>query len=124
MASIESKIYNVLSAATAVTALTTSIFPEHRPSADVLPAVVYSRIAGVRENSLSGYVNLENAVVQVEIYTADLDGRRILGDNITTALTASTSFNAILSESPFDDYDDEYQIYIRTMDFSIWNKTT
>jgi hypothetical protein len=122
MPSLESKIYSVLSAATAVTALTTRIYPEHRPAADALPAVVFSRVAGFRVNTLGGFSNLENANVQVEVYTGSIDTRRLLADNVTTALTASTSFNAILTDSPFDSYEDEEALYIRTMDFSIWNK--
>jgi hypothetical protein len=122
MPSLESKIYSVLSAATAVTALTTRIYPEHRPAADALPAVVFSRVAGFRINTLGGFSNLENANVQVEVYTGSVDTRRLLADNVTTALTASTSFNAILTDSPFDSYEDEEALYIRTMDFSIWNK--
>jgi hypothetical protein len=122
MPSLESKIYSVLSAATAVTALTTRIYPEHRPAADALPAVVFSRVAGFRVNTLGGFSNLENANVQVEVYTGSIDTRRLLADNVTTALTVSTSFNAILTDSPFDSYEDEEAMYIRTLDFSIWNK--
>lgn len=121
MPSLESKIYSVLSAATAVTALTTRIYPEHRPAADALPAVVFSRVAGFRVNTMSGYTNLENANIQVECYSNSVDGRRLLADCVTTALTASTSFNTVLTDSPFDSYEDEEGLYIRTMDFSIWN---
>lgn len=124
MASIESKVYSVLSGSTSITALTTRIYPEHRPAADALPAVVFSRVAGLRVNSLAGYSNLENAQIQVECYAGNVDGRRALADTVTTALTAATAFNCILMESPFDEYDDEAQMYIRTMDFSIWHQDT
>jgi hypothetical protein len=124
MASIESKLYGVLSASTSITALTTRIYPEHRPAADALPAVVFSRVSGLRVNSLAGYSNLENAQVQVECYAASVDGRRALADVVTTAITKATTFNAVLMEAPFDDYDDESALYIRTMDFSIWNRDT
>lgn len=124
MASIESKLYSVLSASTSITVLTTRIYPEHRPAADALPAVVFSRVSGLRVNSLGGYSNLENAQVQVECYSSSVDGRRELADVVTTAITEASQFNAVLTEAPFDDYDDESALYIRTMDFSIWNRDT
>jgi hypothetical protein len=124
MASLESKIYSVLSAATAVTAITTHIYPEHRPPADPLPAVVFSRVSGLRVNSLSGYSNLENASIQVECYSSIVDGRRALSDAVILAMATATPFSALLNDSPFDDYDDEAGVYIRTMDFSVWNRDT
>lgn len=122
MASLESKIYSVLSGATAVTGLTTRIYPEHRPPADALPAVVFSRVSGLRVNHLRGYGNLENAQIQIECYASAVDGRRALSDAIIGALSSAAQFSALLLESPFDDYDDEAPVYVRTMDFSIWHK--
>ena len=107
MPSIESKIYSVLSAATAVTALTTRIYPEVRPAADALPAVVYSRLSGLRVNSLSGYSGLENARVQLDIYAQTVDKRREVYDAVVTAMNAATVFTCLLVDSPFDSYDDE-----------------
>ena len=122
MPSLESKIYSVLSAATAVTAISTRIYPEHRPPADALPAVVFSRVSGLRVNTLGGYSNLENAQIKVECYSANVDGRRALADAVIGAMSAAVSYSALLNDSPFDDYDDEAGVYIRTMDFSIWNR--
>lgn len=122
MPSLESKIYSVLSAASVVTALTTRIYPEHRPPADALPAVVFSRVSGLRVNHLGGYSNLENAQIQVECYSSAVDGRRALADAVIGALSSAVTFSALLHDSPFDDYDDEAAMYIRTMDFSIWNR--
>lgn len=122
MPSLESKIYGVLSTATAITVLTTRIYPEHRPPADALPAVVYSRVSGLRVNHLTGYSNLENAQIQFECYASAVDGRRALADAVIGALSSAVAFSALLNDSPFDDYDDEAEMYIRTMDFSIWNR--
>ncbi len=124
MPSIESKIYSVLSASSLVNTLTTRIYPENRPAADALPAVVYSRLSGLRVNSLSGYSGLENARIQFDIYSSSVDKRRELSDNVITAITGATAFTCLLVDSPFDSYDDEPTTpeYIRTLDFSIWNR--
>lgn len=126
MASIESKVYSVLSASTIVNTLTTRIYPEIRPADDALPAVVYSRLSGLRVNSLSGYSSLENVRMQVDVYASSVDGRRALSDAVTDVLTAAQTFSGLLVESPFDSYDDEPTIpeYIRTLDFSLWNRGT
>jgi hypothetical protein len=126
MPSIESKIYSVLSASSAVVALTTRIYPEVRPAADPLPAVVYSRLSGLRVNSMSGYSGLENARIQFDIYAQSVDMRRQLSDEVILSVTGASAFTGLLVDSPFDSYDDEPTIpeYIRTLDFSIWNKGT
>ena len=124
--SLEGRIYTILSGATALTAETTAIYPEHRmyeTTAVSLPAVVYSRLAGQRVNDLSGYSGLENAIVEIDVYTSSVDKRRIIGDAVVAALTAATTFDCILTDSPVDDYiSEENQVteYIRTFDFSIW----
>ena len=122
--SVESRTYGVLSGAAAVTALVpTAIYPEHRMQADVLPAIVYSRVSGFRVNSLStGYSGLENVEMDISVYTANIDSRREIGDVVITAMTAATIFKCILQESPFDDYDDEIKTYSREISFSVWNR--
>ncbi len=124
MASIENKVYSVLSGAAALTALTTEIYPDHRPAAAALPAVVYTRLSGIRVNTMSGYSNLENVSLQIYVYSSSIDQRREISDQVIIAMTGASQFKCILDESPFDDYDDEIQVYERVMDFSIWNLDT
>jgi len=124
--SLEGDIYAALSGAATVTNQTTAIYPEHRlyeTTAVALPAIVYSRLAGNRVNDLDGYAGLENAIVQIDVYTSSVDSRRVIGDAVVSVMTAATAFKCLLTDSPIDDYiDEENEIkeYIRTMDFSIW----
>ena len=123
--SLESKIYAALSTATALTALVgTSIFPDHKPQESSTPSVVYSRVSGLRDYHLQGFSGLENARVQFDIYSTDIDGRRKVTDQVVTAIEAFTSFTAMALSSPIDQYDDRLQIYRRIQDFSIWNHDT
>lgn len=123
---IEAKVYSVLSGATALTALVGSrIYPEHRHQSTGTPAVVYYRApGGERVNSLKGYEKMENAIIEISVYTSTIDDRRIIADQVMAAMAASTTFGSILPDPPYDDYDDETQVYDRTMQFSVWNQTT
>jgi len=120
--SLYNRIYESLTTSTALMALTTKAYPEHRPQSDGAPAVVYKRISGQRENTLDGgYVNLENARVEIKIFATAIDARRVVADAVVTAITASTRFSAISAMSPYDSYDPIVREYTRILDFSIWN---
>lgn len=122
--SLESRIYAALTTATALTALVgTAIYPEHRPQEGTMPAVVYSRVSGLRLYHLQGYSGLENPRVQIDSYATSLDGRREVAAQVITAMEASTTFKAMALTSPIDDYDDRLKIYRRIFDFSVWNKS-
>ena len=123
---IEAKVYSALSGATALTALVGSrIYPEHRQQSTGTPAVVYSRApGGERVNSLNGYMQLENVLIEISVYTSIIDDRRTITDQVIAAMDAATDFGMVLPEPPYDDYDDETQVYERTMQFSVWNQTT
>lgn len=121
---IETKVFSVLTTSTIITALvsTANINPEHRNQDDALPAIDFQRGEGERINTLSGYSNLENPHYIVNVYTSDIDSRRIISAAIITAMSSSTLFSATLPTSPIDDFDDELKQYTRTLDFSIWNR--
>jgi hypothetical protein len=121
--SLEDRLYDTLSGSTALGAVVGSaIYPEFRPQADALPAVVFLRSGGLRVNSLSGYSGLENAMVEVTVYATSVDKRREIGDAVIGAMSSSTSFNSICQDSPNDFYDDEVQVYERAISFSVWNR--
>ena len=124
---VESDTYQVLSNTTALTALVgTRIYPEHRPTNDSSPSVVFFRApGGERVNSLTGYEKLENAIIEIEVFATAVDERRQVADQVIKAMTTnSTRFSCTLPDPPYDDYDDETQTYERIMDFSIWIHTT
>lgn len=122
--SVESKLYSLLSTATAVTALvSTNIFPEHFLQGGTLPGIVYRRAPGsLRVMSLSGYDGLENARMELSVYSTSIDERRQVADALITVLEAATAFTALLPGGPMDEYIDEIGAYRRALEFSIWNK--
>jgi hypothetical protein len=121
--SLESRIYGVLSGSTTLTAAVGSnIYPETRPQAAALPAVVFQRTGGLRVNSLAGYSGLENAMVEVVVYATSIDTRRSIGESVTSAMCAATVFGCVQNDSPSDFYDDEVETYERSLTFSVWNQ--
>jgi len=123
---IESKIYAALSGFSSLTTLVgDNIYPEHRHPGSGTPAVVYYRApGGERVNSLKGYDQLENVIIEISVYTSVIDDRRQISDQVISAMSKATAYGSILPDPPYDDYDDETQTYERTMQFSVWNQTT
>lgn len=123
--SLEAKIYATLTAAASVTSkVSDRIYPQHRRQNESRPALAYFRIGGQRDNTLTGYSNLENPRISIECYATAIDARRELADAVVAAITASTHFNAISAMSPVDIYDPGIEEYKRVLDFSIWNHDT
>lgn len=121
--SVEAKVYSALSGSTALTTLVGSaIYPELRMQSVALPAVVYSRASGFRVNSLQGYSNLENADIQVTVYTKSIDTRITIGNAVIGAISSAAELNALVNDSPTDFYDDETEVFERSIMFSVWNR--
>jgi hypothetical protein len=119
---IEAKVYALLSGSSNIVSAGGRIYPMILPQNPTYPAVTYQRIAGRRMNGLSGYLDMENIIVQVDVY-ADTQGAAIdLSDKIITTMYSATGFSAIAQNSPVDIYEDEIDKYRRSMDFSCWNK--
>lgn len=120
---VESKIYQVLSASTALAALVGSrIYPILNVQSGELPSVVYSLIPGPRINHYRGRSNLENPHLQIDIYATGIDQLRLIGNAISTVIAVTNIFTGISNNTPVDEYDDDLQFYRRSLEFSIWNK--
>ena len=121
---LETRIFAHLSTTASVTAITASrIYPLILPQDPTLPAITYQRVAGTRENCIrEGYVTLENAIVQIDVWSTSFDVTADLSSKVITAMGAATSFSCLLPNSPIDLYEDDIFAFRRTMDFSIWNR--
>jgi len=122
--SIEEKLFKVLTTSTVINTKvsTANINPDHRNQDDSLPAIDYQRTGGHRVVHLGGYAGLENGHYNVNIYTSDIDSRRVIGEAVIEAMSSSVEFSAQTFSSPIDDFDDELNQFIRTLEFSIWNR--
>lgn len=120
---VESKVYLTLSQSTILSGLVGDrIYPLHRVQSGITPSIVFSHMSGDRVNDLSGYSHLHNPQYQMDIYTTSVDQLRQIGDIVLSVMEASTLFSAIAPTDPFDGYEDDFALYRRTLEFSIWDK--
>jgi len=118
---IEQKIYTVLTTSTGISALVGSrIYPIVLPQNPTYPAITYQRVGGRRFNSLNGYSELENPIIQIDVWGGTHAAVIDLGDRIITALHGSTVLKATAPNSPLDIYEDEISVYRRSIDISVW----
>lgn len=114
---IGATLYSLLSGNAGVAALVgTRIYPQVRPQADPLPALVYTVVDDIPAGSLAGWTSgLSNARVQIDAYAKGYIAAETLADAVRTALATST-----LPMSRRDGYEDETQLYRVSQDFSMW----
>lgn len=120
---IGSRLFSLLSGTSAITSLVgTRIYPQVIPQGSAMPAVAYSVVDEVPENSLTGWSSgLSNARVQVDAYAPTYVSAQALADAIAGALaTYQTSGLSVLLESKRDGYEDETSLHRVSLDFSMW----
>ncbi len=121
---LESKLYSLLSNATAISAsVGTRIYPIVAPENPTYPYVTYSRVTGIKDNSLSGYCGMENVHVQVDVWGTVYGGVKSLSKTIHQTMETSTDFKAILlsDQDLTEVLENEDIIYREVLDFSCWN---
>lgn len=120
---IGSSLFSVLSADAGVTALAdTRIYPVVMPQGGKLPALVYTVVDDVPENSLAGWTSgLSNARVQIDCYAKGYIAAQTLADAVvgTLARRVSESLSSVLL-SRRDDYEDETSLHRVSLDVSLW----
>ncbi|MCP3680279.1 MAG: DUF3168 domain-containing protein [Gammaproteobacteria bacterium] len=118
---IEGKIYTELTGSTLVNIQTSNrIYPMILPQEPILPAITYERRTGGQVNHLGGYANIENPLIQIDIWSTSYGTSKNLAENVHTVMNSSTSFRSLLITDD-DLYEDETKTYIVSMDFSCWN---
>jgi hypothetical protein len=121
---LEISIYSHLLASTGVTAQTsTRIYPLMLPQNTEYPAQTYQRISTIPVNSLSGYLNYENARIQIDSWATGYSAVKTLARNTHKAMDVAIAFRATL-ESEEDTLDPEMNLYRVSQDYSCWQETT
>ncbi len=114
----------VLVADAAVAALVgADVFPALMPQGTQPPAIVYSVISSVPENSLTGTAStrLSQFRVQVDCYAKTYLEAHAVAEAVDSVLDAQSSPNlSIWRESSRDDYDNEAELHRVSMDFGVW----
>lgn len=121
---VESKIFSHLSTTTAITitkSISTRIYPSVVPDETKYPCISYSRVSDVREYHLSGYANLENPRIQIDVWAETYKESKDISSAIHTAMQTAPDFKAILIDDS-DMYEPDALLYRVSMDFSCWNR--
>lgn len=96
------------------------IFPGVMPQGSGLPAVVYTAVDDVPENTLEDFT-LSNARVQVDCYAKGYVAAQTLAKAIVDVLSGyRVGGMSLLLLAKRDGYEDETQYHRVSMDFSMW----
>ena len=121
---LEEAIFAHLSTSTAVTGHTGArIYPVVLPQDPTLPALTFTRVATMPENTLSGYANYENALVEIDCWSSALKSSKLLADQVRKVMDGATGYDALLTGETVI-YEPEVDIYRITQDYSCWIATS
>lgn len=122
MSQVESKLYALLTADPAVSAIVgTRVYPMVLPQRCTFPAASYFRVSGGQQNTLDGYSGTENPRIQVDCWAREYADAKALASAIRTAMDGATNFKA-LCISDRDMYEDDAELHRVLLEFSCWNK--
>ncbi|HEX5277565.1 MAG TPA: hypothetical protein VFW42_07855 [Fluviicoccus sp.] len=89
---------------------------------DVQPYIVITPISADRLTDYQGFTGHAQARIRVDIYHDQLAKLMTLGEAVVNAIDALTSVCATV-QSDIDDYDETVRIYLKSIDFTIWEQT-
>lgn len=99
--------------------------PDFAPYGTARPYVTYQQIGGAVINPLAREVpNLENAEIQVDVWSDTRAEAKALIKQIEEALILETGFIAKPSAAAVSDYEADIPVYRSRQDFSIWCSRT
>ena len=125
--SIEENLYGALTSSTLITAQTSNrIYPVEVPQEVDFPFISYFRVASNPIHPFSGYsTSLENALIQVDVFSTSYATSKTLRKNIALVLDASTRVSGKL-QNDSDSFDavlnTDKKVFKITMDFSFWGQ--
>jgi len=126
MALLESKLFSLLSADTAVKAIVADrIFPTVLKQNCRLPAISYQRISGNFDADLEGNSGTENPRIQVDCWALGYVQAKDLAKAVRNAMNAATDAVAgftALCITDADNHDDAANYYGVSLDFSCWHE--
>lgn len=100
------------------------IYPHIQPQDGQLPALVYTVVDEVPENTLQGFTSgLKNATVQIDVYAKGYVAAQAVAAAVEGALSRYQADNlAVLQVTRRDSYEDDTMLYRSSFDYSMWLK--
>lgn len=116
---IEERIVTALTGHAGLAALIGNrVYPQRMSQGATFPALVYTRVSGERLNNLDGD-NIQNPRFQVDCLAESYSGAKAVAAQVELAFKAATFPSVFIADR--DDNDDATDIYLVSMDFSVWS---
>lgn len=126
---IETALYNLLSAADAIVDLVADrVYPESGGEAENYPLITYQLLKGASEQSHSGISGLAHPIFQINCLAKSFSDVCDLGEAVRLTLQAyqGTVAGVHIQSSRLigsqDLYNKDSRVYLRALDFEIWHK--
>ncbi|MFM0256099.1 DUF3168 domain-containing protein [Paraburkholderia sediminicola] len=94
-------------------------YPDVGPAGVARPYITYQAVGGQSPNYLSNNVDLQNARMQVNVWTDTRSVANSLMQNVVAALTGQI-IRAVTIGAPVSSYEPDTKLYGSRSDFSIW----
>ena len=123
---IEKYVYAKLSASSALTALTSSIYAGRIEQEKEPPFVMFTRSSTQRKRSLLGANGMTNVSVMVSCFAPEYGTAKAMADAVRLALdgvkatAGGVKCQQCALNAEFDDFEDEPVLYRVTLIFSMW----
>lgn len=123
---ISETLYGILSSASAITSITTGIFPSVIPQKATYPALAYTRIASRFIDSFAGYVDLTQTEFQIDCYAATVAGAEALAAAVKSTLIdyATRPINRIRIDNELTLFEPETELHRVLLQFTVWHVET
>lgn len=124
---IEKAIKAILEADGTVSAITVRIYPNFIPQSPTFPLIVYQRISGFRDQTLSGPSGKAHPRFQIEAWASTYTATKSLANAIREALDGETfvsgtvTIGSCLIQSERDAYEPDVKCHRTIMDFNLWH---
>jgi hypothetical protein len=122
---IESTLRSILINDAAVKAITVRCYPATLPQNPVYPLILYYRITGLPENTLTGLPEMVYSRFQIDSWALTYSGAKTLARAITGALNAKAytqdgiRIGSIVQQGERDNYESEVSCYRVILDFTL-----
>ena len=115
---LEEQIYLALAGGSPQTDAGSRVYPLAAAQGVETPRITYQRVSTAPENTLGGRSNLDQVRIQVDCWATSTKGAADLARQARDIMEAQ-SFKALL-QGAFDTYEQDTQLYRRSMDFRCW----
>jgi len=125
---IADSLYSFITAQSAITTITTRIYPVILPQEPTFPAITYREDSHSLDESFDGQTGLTQSFYLFDAWAATYSGVTSLGDVIRSSLKNHSGnmgsisvMKVTLETGPVTVYEDEVEAYRQTQVFSIWH---